>query len=216
MGRTERVISILGISAVVICTGATAAYMYINGQSGSKAENNINDNIEEVDIQQDGGSETAAVNNGLNGNAVFTYELYNEMTGTTDTIKGECPFELTGKSLADVKEYYPDWQVTSYSTDNVLLRKNIGSYNDDRYVVGIYEENVAVFYENSEEGIYMLTDIPAASLEQDKQTMLKQGIYVEGKERLNRILQQLIYERLRCMTNLLIVIQIFMDNKVEW
>ena len=43
MGRTERVISILGISAVVICTGATAAYMYINGQSGSKAENNIND-----------------------------------------------------------------------------------------------------------------------------------------------------------------------------
>ena len=28
MGRTERVISILGISAVVICTGATAAYMY--------------------------------------------------------------------------------------------------------------------------------------------------------------------------------------------
>ena len=41
MGRTERVISILGISAVVICTGATAAYMYINGQSGSKAENNI-------------------------------------------------------------------------------------------------------------------------------------------------------------------------------
>ena len=142
-----------------------------------------------VDIQQDGGSETAAVNNGLNGNAVFTYELYNEMTGTTDTIKGECPFELTGKSLADVKEYYPDWQVTSYSTDNVLLRKNIGSYNDDRYVVGIYEENVAVFYENSEEGIYMLTDIPATSLEQDKQTMLKQGIYVEGKERLNRILE---------------------------
>ena len=47
------------------------------------------------------------LNNGLNGNAVFTYELYNEMTGTTDTIKGECPFELTGKSLADVKEYYP-------------------------------------------------------------------------------------------------------------
>ena len=189
MGRTERVISILGISAVVICTGAAAAYMYINGQSGSKAENNINDNINEVDIQQDGGLETAAVNNGLNSNAVFTYELYNEMTNTTDTIKGECPFELTGKSLADVKEYYPDWQVTSYSTDNVLLRKNIGSYNDDRYVVGIYEENVAVFYENSEEGIYMLTDIPAASLEQDKQTMLKQGIYVEGKERLNRILE---------------------------
>lgn len=71
MGRTERVISILGISAVVICTGLTAAYMYINGQSGSKAENNINDNIEEVDIQQDGGSETAAVNNGLNGNGMF-------------------------------------------------------------------------------------------------------------------------------------------------
>lgn len=71
---------------------------------------------------------------------------------------------------------------TSYSTDNVLLRKNIGSYNDDRYVVGIYEENVAVFYENSEEGIYMLTDIPAASLEQDKQTLLNKAYMLKGKK----------------------------------
>lgn len=40
MGRTERGNFDFGnIMPIVICTGSTAAYMYINGQSGSKAEN---------------------------------------------------------------------------------------------------------------------------------------------------------------------------------
>ena len=121
--------------------------------------------------------------------AVFTYELYNETADTTDTIQGECPYELIGKNMVDVKDYYPDWQVMSFSSDEVLLRKNIGSENEGRYVVGVYNDCVAVFYENSEEGIYMMTEIPVNSLEPDKQNMLNEGIYVEGKERLNRILE---------------------------
>jgi len=35
----------------------------------------------------------------------------------------------------------------------------------------------------------MMTEIPVNSLEPDKQNMLNEGIYVEGKERLNRILE---------------------------
>ena len=35
----------------------------------------------------------------------------------------------------------------------------------------------------------MMTDIPVSSLESDKKDMLEEGIYVEGKERLNRILE---------------------------
>ena len=61
--------------------------------------------------------------------------------------------------------------------------------NTDRYVVGIYEGYVAVFYENSEEGIYMLTDTPVSVLEDDKRALLEEGIYVEGRDRLNRILE---------------------------
>ena len=131
----------------------------------------------------------ASTVDGLDEGAVFTYEIYNDITNMSDSIKGSCPYELIGKSMSDVKDFYPDWQVTEFSSGAVTLRKNLGSENDERYVVGVYEGYVAVFYESSEEGIYMLTEIPVNTLEEDKQKMLEEGIYVERRERLNRILE---------------------------
>ena len=187
MSRVGHIVSALGISAAVLGAGATAAYVYLNNEIYKESVQQEQNDL--IDLPDNNSAEEVSVNDGLDSTAIFTYELYNEMTDTTDTITGDCPFELMGKTLADVKEYYPDWQVMAFSSNDVLLRKNVGSSNDDRYVVGVYENRVAVFYENSEEGIYMLTDTPVSSLEPDKQSMLNEGIYVEGKERLNRILE---------------------------
>ena len=100
-----------------------------------------------------------------------------------------CPDELVGKAMTDVKDYYSDWQVIEFSPDSVLLRKIIGSKDEERYVVGVYDGCVAVFYENEEDGIYMTTDIPVAGLDHDRQVMLNDGIYVEGRDRLGRIIE---------------------------
>lgn len=193
MGRVGRIISALGISAAVLSAGITAAYLYfdtgITDEEASVDSNVQNQRQQEEYKDLNTAAQEASISGGLLDSAVFTYELYNETADTTDTIQGECPYELIGKNMVDVKDYYPDWQVMSFSSDKVLLRKNIGSENEDRYVVGVYNDCVAVFYENSEEGIYMMTEIPVNSLEPDKQNMLNEGIYVEGKERLNRILE---------------------------
>ncbi|MCD8036237.1 MAG: hypothetical protein LUE88_02485, partial [Clostridiales bacterium] len=180
MGKTGYIVSGVIISAAVFSAGAAAAYFYVNDNTKSVEENNIS----ELNIQTDIEEETAqtTVSDGLSETAVFSYEIYNVNTDTTDIILGSCPFELMGKSMSDVKEYYPDWQVTAFSSDEVVLQKNVGGKYDERYVVGVYNDYVTVFYENSEEGIYMVTDIPVAGLESDKQSMLNDGIYVEGKE----------------------------------
>ena len=123
----------------------------------------------------DGALQEASAGNGLDENAVFTYEIYNDITDMSDSVRGSCPYELIGKEMTDVKEFYPDWQVTEFSSDAVTLRKNLGMDNTDRYVVGIYEGYVAVFYENSEEGIYMLTDTPVSVLEDDKRRCLRKA-----------------------------------------
>ena len=182
MIRLGRTVSVL--AAVFICSAA-AAYIYSvdDGSYENKEipyESGMNEKNEDV---------RTSLSDGLSKEAVFSYEIYSADADSTDIIKGNCPYELIGKNMSDVKEYYPDWQVTQFSPMEVVLRKNIGTVNDDRYVVGIYDNYVAVFYENSEEGIYLMTDIPVAGLESDKQEMLQDGIYVEGKDRLNRILE---------------------------
>ncbi|MEA4973936.1 hypothetical protein SDC9_94154 [bioreactor metagenome] len=183
-------------AASIVCVCALGAAAYFGGLTDIKnrivqtAEASDN-TIKETDTKNTDGKdyEEVSANDGLKETALFTYEFYNETTEATDSLQGECPIELVGKNMSDVKAYYSDWQVMSFSPNNVLLRKIIGVNDDERYVVGVYDDYVAVFYENTEDGIYMMTDIPISGLEHDKQVMLNDGIYVEGKDRLRRILE---------------------------
>ena len=208
MGRAVgKILAFAGMAAVA--AGTIAGYVFSEQAiPGVTAENSqetggeisIQTDVQnDMELEKDASAETdevireaakeASTVDGLDEGAVFTYEIYNDITNMSDSIKGSCPYELIGKSMSDVKDFYPDWQVTEFSSGAVTLRKNLGSENDERYVVGVYEGYVAVFYESSEEGIYMLTEIPVNTLEEDKQKMLEEGIYVEGRERLNRILE---------------------------
>ena len=201
MGKTVgKILAVAG--AVAVTAGAAAGYVFFDGLAPGGVFENSPEHSAQSDTEKtvyDGngtgentsGDDTKKVlmSGGLSEDAVFTYEIYNDITLMSDSVKGNCPYELIGKEMSDVKEFYPDWQVTEFSSEAVTLRKNVGSDNNDRYVVGIYEGYVAVFYENSEEGIYMMTEIPVDTLEEDKKILLEEGIYVEGKERLNRILE---------------------------
>lgn len=183
-------------AASIVCACAIGTFAYFGGvadirnkavQTAQASDNTTNN--ENTQNTNDKEFEEVSANDGLKETAVFTYEFYNENTEETDSLQGECPIELVGKALSDVKAYYTDWQVMSFSPENVLLRKVIGVNDDERYVVGVYDDCVAVFYENTEDGIYMMTDIPVSGLEHDTQVMLNDGIYVEGKDRLRRILE---------------------------
>ena len=191
MGGTAKIFTIVGAAALI--SGTAIGYSVYDSDPVLTDKTEIKNAQPETGVQaqqtDDGALQEAAAGNGLDENAVFTYEIYNDITDMSDSVRGSCPYELIGKEMTDVKEFYPDWQVTEFSSDAVTLRKNLGMDNTDRYVVGIYEGYVAVFYENSEEGIYMLTDTPVSVLEDDKRALLEEGIYVEGRDRLNRILE---------------------------
>ena len=172
-----------------------AAYMLLNSNAGAEQKIVVDDIKEETPISKrqvstnDDEASAVSARDGLNPTALFTYEIYNEMTDTSDSINGPIPKELVGKQMVDVKEFYSDWQVLSFSNDEVLLRKIIGEFDDERYIVSVYDGCVVVYYENMEDGIYMMTDIETSGLDHNRQVLLNDGIYVEGKERLNRILE---------------------------
>lgn len=177
-------------SVVIIVVAAVGAMIGLSGiVEKNTAVNTDENNAVVLDKENTEENVETTVSDGLHKNAVFTYEFYNEITDTTDNMEGMCPDELVGKAMTDVKDYYSDWQVIEFSPDSVLLRKIIGSKDEERYVVGVYDGCVAVFYENEEDGIYMTTDIPVAGLDHDRQVMLNDGIYVEGRDRLGRIIE---------------------------
>ncbi len=177
-------------SVVIIVVAAVGAMIGLSGiVEKNTAVNTDENNAVVLDKENTEENVETTVSDGLHKNAVFIYEFYNEITDTTDSMKGMCPDELVGKAMTDVKDYYSDWQVIEFSPDSVLLRKIIGLKDEERYVVGVYDGCVAVFYENEEDGIYMTTDIPVAGLDHDRQVMLNDGIYVEGRDRLGRIIE---------------------------
>ena len=177
-------------SVVIIVVAAVGAMIGLSGiVEKNTAVNTDENNAVVLDKENTEENVETTVSDGLHKNAVFTYEFYNEITDTTDSMGGMCPDDLVGKAMTDVKDYYSDWQVIEFSPDSVLLRKIIGSKNEEKYVVGVYDGCVAVFYENEEDGIYMTTDIPVAGLDHDRQVMLNDGIYVEGRDRLGRIIE---------------------------
>ena len=177
-------------SVVIIVVAAVGAMIGLSGiVEKNTAVNTDENNAVVLDKESTEENVETTVSDGLHKNAVFTYEFYNKITDTTDSMEGMCPDELVGKAMTDVKDYYSDWQVIEFSPDSVLLRKIIGSKDEERYVVGVYDGCVAVFYENEEDGIYMTTDIPVAGLDHDRQVMLNDGIYVEGRDRLGRIIE---------------------------
>ena len=177
MGIIKRIACFTLTSFCVLSLGALSAWVYTERKYPQ------NETVKSENVK------TVLKPEKLMPNADFEYQLYNEETGITDTVHGECPYELYGMGMNETKEYYSDWNLLEFMPTKVVLRKNTSLENPERYVVGIYDGCVAVFYENSEEGIYLLTDIPVVSIDEDRRKRLKEGIYVEGRERLNRILE---------------------------
>ncbi len=121
----------------------------------------------------------------------IVYEYYYTEDGKTERTEEEPPYfllNLTEKALADKLS---DWEILSFSTDEVVLRKNVSAKSDQHYIVSDLDGYVAVFYETPINGTRLkeMTNTPIIALSQVEQNRLKEGIYISGKEELIKILE---------------------------
>lgn len=118
------------------------------------------------------------------------YQYYNEKNELVKQEEDFMPYFLLDLTLSEMQRYFPDWMISSFSSSEIVLRKNMEEEKQG-YIVGQQDGFVAIFYEKEKNGIslYELTDTPVSSLSHAEQVRLNDGIYVKGDDKLARILE---------------------------
>ena len=114
------------------------------------------------------------------------YEYYYTEDDVTQTLEDVPPYFLLDMTLEDMKKVYTDWQIISFSSKEVIMRKTLEAKSDEQYIIG--EKNV--FYKEPQHGIVLheITNTPLSALPLEERERLLEGISVTGDENLSKIL----------------------------
>lgn len=146
----------------------------------------LNDDIKNQE-QQTETAEVVAINIArITPSTKLVYEYYYEGDGETKREEEVPPYFLLDMTREDIEKKYPDWQLQSFSSSEVVMRKNIAGKVKERYIIREYDGYVAVFFEQPVDGVSLreLTDTPISSLTEEEQAKLKIGISILGEEAL--------------------------------
>ncbi len=121
----------------------------------------------------------------------LVYEYYYEADDQLVIEEEEPPYFLLNMTRDDLQSKFPEWQIQSFSSQEVVVRTYVRGQSPNRYRIGIHNGYVAVFYEDPVEGIYLkdITETPVASLTQEEQEELTGGVAVLGDDELLRLLE---------------------------
>lgn len=117
----------------------------------------------------------------------LVYQYYYEEDGQMIESEEQPPYFMIDMTREEMQEKYPDWQVQSFSEEEVVMRKSVQQKSHETYRLGIHEGYVAVYYENGV--IKDILDTPISALTEEERQRLEKGIVVTGEERLIRLLE---------------------------
>ena len=169
----------------LICCACGLAVGYVSFSSGQTQTN----------IQTNAAAITEALPDEIlpykiNPSTKMVYEYYYTEDGITEVYEEAPPYFLIGLTLEDLKKDYPNWEVLDFSDVQVTMRTTLNTNSSQHYIIGEYNGLIAVYYKEAIDGIALkeITDIPIRSLPEKEQEAIREGIYVVGKDNLNRAL----------------------------
>ena len=207
------IIASVCILSGVLCFGA-AFYVYRNSIINNDVQNNKaesvyqNENqeqIEEVTENTDNNTkETENVDstedhlqmviadNTITESTKMVYQYYYKNEGVMEESEEVPPYFLLGFDFNDMLEYYPDWQIVSFSSKEVVMRKIVEERNEESFIVTQKDGYIAVYYEDKDEGrtLYEITETPISTLTHEEQVRINDGIIVKSEYELAKILAE--------------------------
>ncbi len=101
------------------------------------------------------------------------------------------PESLVNCSKEEVEKQYKDWKIEKFSSENIVLYKQIDEVCGQHYILK-QEDGKIVIYKLSEEGkevLYEKTDIAIDYLPNKDKEAIKEGYKINGKEKLNKLIE---------------------------
>ncbi|MBR5468135.1 MAG: BofC C-terminal domain-containing protein [Firmicutes bacterium] len=119
------------------------------------------------------------------------YEYYYPADEETEIVEESAPYFMLGLTFKELQQNYDMWQIEYFSADKVVMKRNVYGEREQKYIVGIKDGYVAVFYDigTDEELVREITNIFAGALPKEEREKLKNGIKVVGENNLIGILQ---------------------------
>lgn len=125
----------------------------------------------------------------------IVYEYVYIHDGIVETTEEIAPYFLLNADEARLRTLFEDWEVVQFSAETVVLRRELESSGIQRYIVGVQDGYVSVFYSrpHSDSGdetrLKEITNTRVSALPEDEQRRLMEGVPVNGEDELLRILQ---------------------------
>ena len=118
------------------------------------------------------------------------YEYNYPEHGVVERILEEPSFFILGMTQDEVSDVFMNWEVASFSADEVVLRRDLMVDQARQFTISSYEGFVAVFYiDEHSRSIVELTTKPISALAPEEQARLNEGIEVFGSDELFRALE---------------------------
>jgi len=126
----------------------------------------------------------------ISSNTRMVYEYNYPERGIVERVLDEPSVFLLGMTRDEIDNIFMDWQIVAFSSEEVVLRRDLMVDKNRQFTIGYHEGFIAVFYVNEYDvEIIELIGRPVDTLPIPDQERIREGIEVRGSTELFRILE---------------------------
>lgn len=190
------IISIIAIIvfAILVITGIT---IYNNIEANKKisnrneiinSTNEIKNNITSNSIEL---VTTISETEKVSPNCVFIFKVYYKKCEHIVVNKEIANEVMVNKAREDLESIYKDWNIVTFRNDEVLFYKEEEGICNEHYILKELEGCIAIYSLNEEdrETLKEKTAIITTYLPEEDINRLKEGIRVDGRDKMNKALE---------------------------
>lgn len=134
---------------------------------------------------------TSYSNTKVSPDAIINFNTYYKGCGHTLKEEKKAEEDIVNKAEQDITDIYIDWDIKKFSANNIVLYKEINGICDNDYIIKEKDGNIVIFKidNNGREIVYDFTSIETQYLPETDLMQLKDGIKVNGLEKVNQIIE---------------------------
>lgn len=125
----------------------------------------------------------------ITNNTKMIYRYYYKNEDKVQVMEDLPPYFLIGLNKDTIQSYMKDWEVLSFSKEEVVLQKVIKTTSIKKYMTGIKNNMVAIF--NEDGTLKEITNVTIQSVDEDEKVSIIAGIEIVGDDELARFLESL-------------------------
>lgn len=194
----KKIIIIFAIAFIIVFSFICGYYLNKDSNNNYKMaeiEKNLKDELIESNNENavfyESITEASFREEKISPNAVLVIKKYYRKCGHTIEDEAEMPEEAVNKTKQELQSLYSSWIIKEFSSNRVVLYKEIDGICNEHYILRKVDNIVAVFSidEKGEEKLQERTGISTQYLTKEDNEKLEKGIKAIGRIQLNSILE---------------------------